>query len=192
MGGRRWAVKGDGTMVNLPSVLERLQAGETPLDRETFATLYEETFASVYRYALLLTSDPAQAEDLVADVYLRAWHARDRYRGDGKVLSWLLSMTHNLGVSGNRRRARGEAVRRTMQPDLLSPSPEHELLRAASAEELHAAIRKLTMDHQVVILLRFFEGRSHLEVGEILDRAPTAVRALQYRALKNLRALLDD
>ena len=48
------------------------------------------------------------------------------------------------------------------------------------------------MDHQLVILLRFFEGRSHLEVGKILDRAPTAVRALQYRALKNLRALLDD
>ncbi len=179
-------------MVNLPSALERLQAGETSLDREAFASLYEETFASVYRYAVVLTSDATQAEDLAAEVFLQAWHARDRYRGDGKVLSWLLAMTHNLGVSGHRRQARGEAARKSLRPELLAPSPECELLRLASAEELYAAIRKLSMDQQLVILLRFFEGRSHAEVGEILDRVPTAVRALQYRALKNLRALLDD
>jgi RNA polymerase sigma-70 factor (ECF subfamily) len=162
------------------------------LDDEAFTRLYEESFDSVYRYAFVLTGDATQAEDLTADVYLQAWRSRDAYRGDGSPLSWLLAMTHNSAMSAHRRQARREAVHRRLDWQRAAPSPELGAVAADDAERLYAALRQLSWDHQIVILLRFFEGRSHGEVGELLDRAPQAVRALQYRALKKLRELLRD
>ena len=81
------------------------QATRRPLDFLTqagFAQLYEATFDAVYRYAYVLTG----RAELAADVYVRAWRARDAYRGQGTLLSWLLSITHNCAMRVTQQRSR--------------------------------------------------------------------------------------
>ena len=86
------------------------------LDERTFASLYEETFAAVFRYAYVLTGNASLAEDVAADVYLRAWQYRQSFRADGSPLSWLLSITHNCAVRGRNPRPRAKSQARTASP----------------------------------------------------------------------------
>ncbi|MEE9278359.1 MAG: RNA polymerase sigma factor [Dehalococcoidia bacterium] len=162
------------------------------LDQESFERLYQETFDTVYRYACVLVDDPSLAEDLAADVYLRAWRNRDSFRRQSKPLSWLLAIAHNTAMSAHRQRARGIAANRELSilAETSAPGPFPDAGPTTGA--LYSAIRNLPSDQQQVILLRFFDGLSHVEVAEQLQKQPGAVRALQYRALKRLRSTLHS
>ena len=134
----------------------------TVLDAAGFATVYAETFDAVYRYAYVLARNPVQAEDIAAEVFLRAWRKRASYRGDGRVLSWLLSITHNCAATVLRRGARET-------PDLEmvlahggeAPAPDAEAVAAADGTHMQALIAALTPEQQQVIVLRFFQDWSH-------------------------------
>ena len=156
-------------------------------DRESFGRVYQETFPTVFRYACVLTGEASLAEDVAADVYLRAWRARDRFRGEGPVLSWLLAMTHNAAMTAHRRRARAMTANENLARPEATEGPESAHRSDRDTEGMESALRRLSPDQQAVVLLRFVDGRSHGEVAALLGRQAEAVRALQYRALKNLR-----
>ena len=162
------------------------------LNAEGFATVYSETFDAVYRYAYVLAGNQAQAEDIAAEVFLRAWRKRASYRGDGRVLSWLLSITHNCAATSLRRGARET-------PDLETviarggeaPAPDDEAVAAADGRQMHALIEALTPEQQQVIVLRFFQDWSHAQIAKELNRKEGAIRAVQHRALRRLRGLMN-
>lgn len=160
-------------------------------DSETFGHLYEETVESVYRYARVLVRDPDRAEDVTAEVYLKAWRNRASLRDSTMALSWLLSITHNAAISVLR------ASREVADVDLLeetedrAASSDAALLAEADVASLQAAIRLLTPEQQQVVFLRFFEELPHEAVAARLNRNPNAIRAIQFRALSRLRKLLE-
>lgn len=160
----------------------------TELTAEDFAAVYEATFDAVYRYATVLAGDPTVAEDIAAEVYFRAWRSRRSYRGEGTQLSWLLSITHNTAATLLRRRARERPNQEVVdkRPGSIE-GPERGVENSSDREMLLEAIRKLTPEQQQVVILRFFGDRSHREIARELGRKEDAVRALQYRALKQLR-----
>jgi RNA polymerase sigma-70 factor (ECF subfamily) len=166
------------------------QAKELPDTPEGFGCLYEETFDTVYRYARTLMNDPAEAEDVTADVYLQAWRKRDTFRGRSTAISWLLSITHNRAMSKLRKSGRETPAQEwLLDTEDHTVNPERDVIAGASGAEVRAAIRRLTPKQQGVILLRFFAGLSHKETATRLNLKSDAVRALQLRAL---RALRDD
>src|SRR5437773_3068360 len=73
-------------------------------ESEWFAALYASTCDSVYRYAFMLMRDPCAAEGIAAEVYLRAWRARDRFAERGTPVAWVLSITRNCALDELRRR----------------------------------------------------------------------------------------
>ena len=160
--------------------------------REWFAELYEATFESVFAYAQMLLRDEHRAEDVTAEVYFRAWRARETWRGTGSCKSWLLSITHNVSLSVLR------ASREVADVSLLADhvdgaaGPEAAIMHSGDAEMLQDAIRLLTPEQQQVVFLRFFEGLPHEAVATHMGRNPNAVRAIQFRALSRLRKLLED
>ncbi len=165
---------------------------QLPNTSDEFGVLYQSTFETVYRYARMLMGNAPEAEDVTADVYLQAWRNRDGFRGGSSVVSWLLSITHNSAMSKLRKRGR-ETVGIEVYAEPTDPanSPERELLAHATATEVRGAIQRLTPKQQHVILLRFFAGLSHKEAGLRLGIAAGAVRALQFRALRTLRADIE-
>jgi RNA polymerase sigma-70 factor (ECF subfamily) len=158
-----------------------------------FDRLYTDNSDSVFRYAWLLTGDPVAAEDVTSEVFLRAWVKRHTFRGDGAPLSWLLAITHNCARTIQRAASREtvdmEALDRI--PDDDGEEPETRALAALEMTRLRDAIALLTPDQQQVIVLRFFEGLSHDQVAAHVCSTPNAVRALQFRAIRRLRAILD-
>lgn len=166
---------------------------EVATDQKRFATLFDETYGPVYRYARTLTHDADLAEDVASDTYLRAWNKRDSFRGDGSPLSWLLAITRNCAFSALRRSSieslnlDGCAV-----PAASAPDPETEALAAAKRRVLLAAIAKLNPEQREVIELRFIQQRSFAEIAVRLGRSGDALRQQQRRALLRLRGLLEE
>jgi RNA polymerase sigma-70 factor (ECF subfamily) len=175
------------------SVGHTVQSRPTAIrDATWFARIYEDTVDRVYRFAWVLVKDPDRAEDVTAETYLKAWNARHSLKNGDRVLSWLMTIAHNCAYSDLRAR------RETLDMSALSNHPDAEseaadgLEFAATLEQLREALVQLTIEQQQVIFLRFFEGHSHDEVAREMNRQPNAIRAIQFRALKRLRKLLES
>ncbi len=167
------------------------QAAATRLDANWFANFYEDTVDRVYRFTWVLVKDPDRAEDLTAETYLKAWNARHTLKDPNRASSWLMTIAHNCAYSFLR------SARETLDMSALSnradaiPDPIERMEFSATMDQLRDAFEHLTPEQQQVLFLRFFEGNSHDEVAREMDRQPNAIRAIQFRALKRLRKLLD-
>ena len=161
----------------------------TRRDKEWFAELYESTCDSVYRCAMMLVRNAHLAEDVAAEVYLRAWRSRDRFAGSGTPIAWVLSITRNCAMDELRNRREQydlDAVANYEAAPVLG-----EQLSEGDVNAIHDAIQQLTSEQQIVVFLRFFEGLPHDQVAERLGRRPNAIRAIQFRALSRMRKILE-
>jgi RNA polymerase sigma-70 factor, ECF subfamily len=163
-------------------------------DQRALETLCRRCWRPVYRSFARYTHDPAEAEDLTQEVFLRAIRALPQYSDRGvPYLAYLLRIASNLARDRWRARA-ARVVPLAELPDIPASGPgpaglaEEEDRRAA----LLRALDKLEPHHRTVLRLRVLEGRSASEVGTLTNRSPAAVRQLNVRALAALRAALGE
>ncbi len=156
-------------------------------DPEAFARLYDRFVDKIYKYIYYKVGAKSDAEDLTAQVFLKAWEAIGKYRVTERPFSaWLYRIAHNLVVDHFRTKRDAvpieEATRlEEKQADLDDLTEAH-----LTAETLQRAINRLTHDQQQVIILRFLEGYSTEQVAVIMGKGQGAVRTLQHRALAGL------
>lgn len=121
-------------------------------------------------------------EDLLGEVFLQVARDVRKFQGDeGDLRRWVFTIAHNRMIDDVRRRARRPALADREVPDQPAPPPE------ASDEELMAALATLTDEQREVVTLRFVADLSIEDVARMTRRTPGAVKALQHRALANLR-----
>ena len=165
------------------------QAGE--YDSRALAEIYDRYSMPVYSYLYRRLGDAPLAEDLTGEVFLRLLKVLNTRRAPREHLQgWLYRVAHNLAVDWLRRHGGREAVLQQDFPDG-SESTLSVVHRGQTRQRLRAAIGRLTVDQQQVILLRFGEGFKLAEVAHLVGRSEGAVKQLQHRAIKRLRALLD-
>ena len=161
--------------------------------REAFAQLYETHVQRVYRYLLSRLGQPADAEDVTAEVFIRAMKALPSYKARGTpLMAWLYRIAHNQAVNYLKKRARR---REKGLEDVAAPSsddPEREALNKASFAEAERAMEGLTPLQQQVLSLRFAGEQSIAETATIMKRSQGAVKFLQYSALQALRRNLEQ
>jgi RNA polymerase sigma-70 factor (ECF subfamily) len=148
----------------------------------------------VYRSFARFTQNPAEAEDLTQEVFLRALRSLPQFEDRGlPFTSYLLQIAHNLARDRWRARpARLVVTADLPEPTATAPGPEALAIESARRQALLAALDQLAPDHRAVLRLRILEGRSTSEVATLIHRSQPAVRQLQVRALSALRALLND
>jgi RNA polymerase sigma-70 factor (ECF subfamily) len=129
---------------------------------------------SLYRTALRLTREPADAEDLVQDTYLKAFRAADSFEPGTNLRAWLFTILHNGARNRARDRARdsvrvdSEAVERAAEAPGDDLTPEGLLLRSTMAPELQAAIDALPEAFRQAVWLRDVEEFSYAEIADML------------------------
>jgi len=169
-------------------------------DIATFAEVYETYYRDVYRYVLLIDRRPEDAEDIVQDVFDRAFAAwRDGRGPAGRPLPWLLVIARRLLVDRWRRR---RLIAWLPLPDGMQPTtlrdrddpgvPEPESTdRVAQVTEfwmwLDALSQALPSRQRDVIFLRYQRDLTDAEIGEVLGLSASGVRTLASRALTALR-----
>ena len=181
-------------MVSANSAMPRAN-DDTPLvlraiqrDQEAFGELYDRHVTRVYRHIYYMVGNSAEAEDLTAQTFLKAWEAIDRYQVRGApFVSWLLRIAHNLGVSHLRSKRETSQVHEGLVDDKPRRDPEHVAQQSAEEEMVRAAILNLREEQRQVIILRFIEDLEYPEVAEIIGKSVAAIRVIQHRALNALR-----
>ena len=162
-------------------------------DRAAFATLYRRYLDRVYGYCFYLLGDHHDAEDATERTFLSALAAIDRYRDEGASFrSWLFRIAHNQLANVLRARARQRAapLDEVAEPGIAASDPARLVDLADEVHRLRAAVGSLSDDRRQVVVLRFVDGLSAREIGEVLGRSEGAVRVLQHRALRELAGIL--
>jgi RNA polymerase sigma-70 factor, ECF subfamily len=171
-------------------VEQRLTAACRDGDREAFRQLYENNVDAVGRF-LAFRAPKSDVEDLVAEVFLRAWKARGTFEDRGfRYLSWLLRIAQNLVVSKSRRPIREEAGLDGHDP--LDVDEMDRVVDRVAGSSLRSILHALPERQRLVLELRFVEDLPSAEVGEILGISGEAVRQLTVRSLRQVRTLLGD
>lgn len=162
-------------------------------DAQAFAALYDNYSKKIFHYIYYKVGSTVDAEDLTAQVFMKAWEAIENYEWREHPFSaWLFRIARNLVV--DHHRARRETVsleepgeRGPLWIEDVTAKPESVLNDIFTVEQLRAAIRQLTDEQQEVIVLRFLEGYSTAEVAVIMGKREGAIRGLQFRGLSALR-----
>jgi RNA polymerase sigma-70 factor, ECF subfamily len=155
--------------------------------------LYRAYGDELYRFALTRLKDPALAEEVVQDTFLRAWRHQDRF--DPKRASqrtWLFEIARNLTTDAFRRRSvRPAAVTNgATSPEAEEPGDPYS--EAVDRWQIEAALVGLRPEHREVIQLVHFEGLSLEEAARRANIPVGTVKSRCFYALRSLRDILAE
>ncbi len=151
-------------------------------------------YARVRGYALTLTRDPTEADDLTQETFLRAHAARDPLRDPGARPAWLYRIATNAYVDQVRRRARRPVTSQVALEDLPLAVPEDSLARVMEQREMTACVRDylagLPDTYRAALMLHDLEGLSAPEIAVLLDASVPTIKIRLHRARQKLREAL--
>lgn len=161
-------------------------------DQQAFGELYERYVDRIYQYIYYRVGNQQDAEDLTARVFFRVLNALPRYTcTQAPFEAWLFTIARNLVSNWHRDQRRRRLISLDDVPFLHRllehEPPDHLVERQDEYEQLYQAIRALAEDRQTLLYLKFMEGKSNAEIGEILGKTEGAVKALYNRTLHTLR-----
>ena len=166
------------------------------VDEETFSAIVEQYTDYAYNIAYRMLNNAADAEDVVQEAFISAYRAREKFRGDAAVTTWLYRIVVNAALMKLRKERRSQQM---VQPGLeemevadWSPGPEAEVLNLELKERLEEAIGLLPQDLRVAVVLRDVQQLSNEEAAKILDVTVSAFKARLHRGRLLLRGHLSE
>ena len=150
----------------------------------TFEELYRRYFPDVHRFALYLTGNPAEAEDIASETFVRAWAADAPLRVE-RLDAYLFSIARNLHRRGYRRR-RLDALAAEV-PDA-PPGPERELAGRGELAATLAQLQVLPEVDRAALLMRAFHELSYDEIAAALGLSVSSAKVKVHRARAALKA----
>ena len=163
-------------------------------DADAFGELYRRYADPVFRFIYSQTSNRLDAEDITAEVFLRAWRSLSRYKERGFSFSaYLFRIARNVLIDTHRKRKPVAEITEdeiVNIPDLMVPEPSAMLSAKIQHRELVTVMEQLREDYRTVLVLRFLNELSPEETSQVMGRSVGAVRVLQHRALSTLRKLI--
>jgi RNA polymerase sigma-70 factor (ECF subfamily) len=157
----------------------------------------------VYNLVARLVQNPALAEDLTQDAFLKMFRALGQYDAQLKFSSWLFRIAHNTAIDHLRQRQLLLATPRLDDdgdeidplaglPDLSGDSPEQATARRQLGVILDAAIDALRPEYRSVVVLRHHEDLDYEEIAEVMDLPLGTVKTYLHRARRELAARLRE
>ena len=170
-------------------LIRRAQEG----DKQAIGELYRANVDVIYRYVWARVRDDSLAEDLTAQVFLKALEGLPTYQPSGKpFVAWLYRIAYARIVDHWRKLERRPEV--PLEETLPSREPRPQELLEFEADWVMAMelLAQLTDDQQDVVILRFIGEMSLADIAETVGKTVGATKALQYRALATLARLLEE
>lgn len=166
-------------------------AARAPHDFGAFTMLYERYLEPVYRFVRSQVRDRVTAEDLTAQVFLKALSSAATFKGDGTYRSWIFTIARNTVSTwrSERKRSLVPIEELAQHPD---PSPTAPALAIASEDRalLWHAVSRLPDAQREVVRMRYLRELTVDEIARATRRSSGAVRVLLHRARTRLHHLL--
>ena len=155
-------------------LIERCRAGDA-LAIEALVRAHEQ---AVYRLALSILDDPAEADEAAQDSFVAALRALKLYRGESAFTTWLYAITLNVC----RARLGGDTP----------TDPEVVVLQHEAEADLWNAVAALDEKHRLPVILRYYQGFSTAEIAQVLGISEGTVHSRLFTARERLRAQLKE
>ena len=167
--------------------------------RDAFETLVRRHQTRIVNYAMAIVKDPADAEDVAQETFIRAYRSLARFRGDSSFKTWLYTIATNAARTGLERRGRRGRVEDGSLDDETGPlaaadvpagdaDAETTLVRR---EAIDRALAALPPDLRVAVVLRDVEGLDYKEIAAATGTPIGTVESRIFRARRRLRPLLQ-
>jgi len=136
------------------------------------------------------------AEDVAQEAFISAYRARNRFRGDSKVTTWLYRITSNAALMRLRKEKRGRSLTRTGLDDVDIPSwgetPEGSAVTSELGEKILEGIAMLQPDLRAAVVLRDVSGLSNTESADSLGITVSSLKSRLHRGRILLRKRMSD
>ena len=161
---------------------------QRPRSDRGFERLYKRHVGDVYRYALAVMRNPTDAEDVTQTTFLNAYRAYvEKGSRPEKPQNWLIAIAHNVCRQRFRQTARRPSEV-AFEDDIADTVTDDD---APSGEDIRRALGHLAFNQRAALVMRELEGRSYVEIAEILEVSTSAVETLIFRARRALREQLE-
>lgn len=168
---------------------------ESPVNNGGFGQAAMELIDSLYGYALTLTRDATEAEDLVQETYVRAASAANQPDPDSNLKGWLFVIMRNAWLNQLRHKNNGP---RFVELEFGEPTagdaeenPHVVYLRKLDSQQVRKAIESLPHAYREIVVLRDIEGFTYQEIASVLDCPAGTVMSRLGRARGKLRKTLS-
>lgn len=168
-------------------------------DPERYGEIIERYQGKLFAYLYRLTGAREETEDLLQDVFIKAFKNLHSYDTQRKFSSWIYRIAHNEAVNHIKRKSLKRFISWediTATKDMLKMSSSEEgadtvQIREETRQEVDAAIGRLPFKYKQVLTLRYYSEKSYEEISEILGKPVNTVGTLINRAKKKLAAEIE-
>lgn len=175
---------------NEMNLIQRAREGNS----DAFNALVEQHMDRVYAVALRIVRNPADAEDVVQEVFVTVFRKLSGFRGESTFSTWLYRITVNKALRCIKKRGRGspadesELMERAVDP---APSQEDRLMEDQKRDRLYQAMNELPDKQRAVMALRVEQSLPFKEIARILGRSIGGVKANYFHAVRNIQAAIN-
>ena len=160
---------------------------------QAFAELYDAYVERVTRYVYFRVSENNDTEDLVAQVFLKAWESLDRYKmGSSPFIAWLYTIARNLVIDHYRTKKGVLPLEEAIAFPSDMEMPDEEAQTRFDLQAMRDALQFLTSDQQQALILKYIAGLPNDSIAKIMNKQEGTIRGLQMRALQTLAKYMKE
>jgi RNA polymerase sigma-70 factor (ECF subfamily) len=169
-------------------------------DARSLEALYERYSRVIYSFSLRIVGDGQIAEEVLQEVFFRAWRQGKNFESSkGSLITWLLSITHNLSIDEVRKRNRRPQRADSSEPELLlaslvdtSEDVEQQAWISVLRDTIQGAMDGLPPAQREVIEMAYFQGLTQREIAERLNEPLGTVKTRMRLGILKLRDSLGE
>ena len=162
--------------------------------RRAFSRIVSEYSERLYWQIRKMVFSHDDANDILQDVFVKAWTNLDNFRGDAKLTTWLYRIAINESITFlNKKRAQNNVSIDDGDTFLLNTLESDEYFEGDSAQtQLQKAILTLPDKQRLVFQMKYFEEMKYEDMSEILGTSVGALKASYHHAVKKIEKILGD
>ena len=176
-------------MKDQENIIARARRG----DADAFEQLVAAYRDQVFRLALRMCGNEADADEVAQEAFLSAWKALPNFRGDSQFSTWLYQLTSHAAIDLMRREKRqiaAEDITEVSAPDP-APGPQQQAEQSETRQAVRDAMAQLSPEYRQIVVLRFLQELSYEEIGTVLKLPPGTVKSRLNRAKAQLKDILS-
>ncbi len=163
------------------------------MEKPTFDRFYVQFLPRIYKFVLFRVAGKKEvAEDLVQEIFMKAWEAFDRYDPSVSVSAWIYTIARNHVINFHAKQKPTVDLDEIEGTSFAAEDIRERLSGSFDERRLLQALEKLSVEEARLIRMKHLEGWSYDELAEIFDKNSGALRVQSTRAMKKLKTILKQ